>query len=783
MIKNYLKIGWRNLFKHKSVSIINISGLAIGIAACMIIYLYVHNELTYDQYNLKADRIARVTTTMHSPESDLTTATSPALLADVLEREYPEVEAVVRIEASPKVVTLGNDFVNEEAFYEADESIFDVFSFYFIEGSAKGALTKPNSIVITSNIADKYFGAAATALGKTMRCNGEDFLVTGVVRDRPSNSDIRIDALLSAHFSKITTWAEDLQAFTFILFREKPDLKTFEKKIAVISKKYIQPEFEALRAYYEVQFELELLGDVHFSKNKIMDTPKGDKEVDYIFSLLAAFILLIAVLNYVSLSTAKATERAKEVGIRKVGGAMRSQLVWQFLFESFFLVFLSWLFAIALVLLGIPYINNSLQTLLTPDGLPNVFLLMILFLATLLLAGLYPAFVLSGFKTISVLKGSFSHSSRGVVLRKTVTIIQFAITGGLIMCTTVLYNQMKFIQNKDLGFSKDQLLTIYLPDDSVSRSSVIAFQNELRQRPEISDVTVSSRLTELGIAQAPAKIEVSGQEKEFPCNYFQVDEHYLPVFQIRLLEGRNFSAAFGTDKEEAVLVNEAFVRMAGWKSAIGQEVEGFGRKARVIGVVKNYYYKSLRNLVEPLVLVYNNNPLVNTTTAKVNSHELAAIKELYRTHFPSNVFEYVFFDDVINGYYKQDQITLGLFNKFTLLTIFISCLGLYGLVSLITAQRAKEISIRKIVGASISALFFLMSRDYFRLVLFALILVLPVVGLVMHHWLSNYAYHVPLSWWMFSIPILLTLVITLTVISKEVLKVAMIKPVQNLRVD
>lgn len=782
MIRNYLKISWRNLLKHKSFSTINIFGLAVGIAACMIIFLYVHNELTYDQYNLKSDRIARVTTTMHAPQSDLRTATSFALMADLLVREYPEVEAAVRLEVSPKVVTLAGDFFNETAFYKADQSVFHIFSFDFVEGAAIGALEKPNSIVITETIAKKYFGSAS-ALGKTISCSDEDFLVTAVVRDRPPNSDIRIDALLSADFSKITSWTENFSVFTFILFKTKPDFKSFEEKIAAIDEKYIQPEFITLDMYYKTQFELEPLREVHFSKNRIMDTAKGDKEINYIFSLLAVFILIIALLNYISLSTARATERAKEVGIRKVTGAVRSQLIWQFLFESFLLVFFSWLFAITLVFFALPYLNKVLRTELTFDAVPNIFLLITLFLITVILAGLYAALVLSGFRPINVLKGSFTHSLKGVFFRKAVTIIQFAISGGLIMCTTVIYNQMKFIQEEDLGFNKDELLTINLPDDSASRSSVIAFQNELRKLPEVSDVTVGSRLTELGIGQAPAKFEVDGQWKEFACNYYQVDEHYLPVFQIQLLEGRNFSTDFGTDKAEAVLVNETFVKMAGWESAIGQEVQGFDRKGKVIGVVKNFYYKSLRNLVEPLVLVYNNNPQVNTTTVKIRNHELPAIKELHRTYFPSKVFDYVFFDDVVNSYYVQEQMTLSLFNKFTLLTIVISSLGLYGLVSLIAVQRAKEVSIRKVLGASMSELFFLISRDFISLILFALIIALPVTGIVMNSWLSNYAYHIPLTWWMFLIPFLLVLIITLAVISKEVLKIAMIKPVENLRVD
>ncbi|HKZ37336.1 MAG TPA: FtsX-like permease family protein, partial [Chryseolinea sp.] len=711
-------------------------------------------------------------------EGDLKSATSLALLANVL-KEYPEVESTLRLEVSPKIVKLGDNVFSEKNFYKAEQSVFEIFTFHFVEGTPEGALDKPNSIVITSSIASKYF-RTASALGNTLHCNGEDFVVTGVVSDRPFNSDMQIDALFSFDFSKITTWAEDFSAFTFILFKERPDLHSFKIKIADIDERFIQPEFKALDLNYRAEFELESLRDVHFSKGKIGDTRKGDKEMDFIFSLLAAFILMIALLNYVTLSTARAVERAKEVGIRKVSGALRAQMVWQFLFESFIIVFLSWLFAIVLVVVSLPHVNALVQTRLSIFDIP-IYYFLGLFFITFILSGLYPSFVLSGFRPIEVLKGSFKNSSKGVWLRKSVTVLQFAIAGGLIMCTTVIYTQMRYIQQKDLGFNEDQLVTINLPDDSTSRSSAIAFKNELQSRPEVHGVTVGSRLDGLGLA--PATIEVNGKEKQFPCNFYQVDEHYLPVFQIKLSEGRNFSMDYATDKREAVIVNEAFVKMSGWSSAIGQEVHGFDRKGKVIGVVKNYYYKSLHNVVEPLVLVYNNNPQVNATTIKVTGYDLDAIEKLFRNYFPSEFFDYAFFDDVVNEYYRKEQITLSLFNSFTVLSILISCLGLYSLVSLIIVQRSKEISMRKVLGASLSELFIMMSMDFARPVLVSLIISLPIAGILMNRWLSAYAYHVSLSWWMFLVVFLLVLIIILAVISREVIKIAMIKPIDNLRVD
>jgi len=336
----------------------------------------------------------------------LVLATCAAPLADALKRDFPEVESTVRLEPSPKIVKFNNELLKENNFYTADQSVFSIFNFEFLEGSAAGALQNPNSIVITKTIAKKYFGTEP-ALGKTIICNGPPLGVTGVIKDRPANSDIQIDALLSADFSKITSWMDDFSVFTFILFNRKTDLKNFEHKLIALSTKYVQPELNSMGGKnYKVVFELQPLSEVHFTQGKLEDTPKGKKQFNYVFSLLAIFILIIALLNYINLSTAKSTERAREVGIRKVSGAMQLQLMGQFLFESFFLVALAWMLAIGLVQIGLPFINHLFQTRLAIDWMDGILFMAAIFLLTLLLAGLYPAFVLSSFRPIKVLKGN-----------------------------------------------------------------------------------------------------------------------------------------------------------------------------------------------------------------------------------------------------------------------------------------------------------------------------------------------------------------------------------------
>ncbi len=782
MIKNYLKIAWRNLLKHKSFSLINLLGLSIGIAACLIIFLYVEHELSFDQYNEKADRIARITTRVKTPESDMLFGTTPTLLADVLKKDFPEVQATVRLEPAAQVMKLNNEMIREDAFYKADQSVFSIFDFQFTEGSPLHALEQPQSIVITQTIAKKYFGNDA-AVGKAMICGDKEWMVKGVVKDRPSNSDIKLDALMAADFSAVTSWMDDFEDYTFILFHQKPDLKLFSKKIESLGIKYAQGELDAQDAKnYHLYFDLEPLSAVHFSEAKLVDTPKGNKQFNYMFSLLAVFILMIALLNYINLSTAKSTERAREVGIRKVIGAGRFQLIRQFLLESVLLIAAAWIIALLLVQVALPFFNQLLQTQLTVNWWQAIVFMGSILCITLLLAGLYPAFVLSSFKPVKVLKGNWRHSSKGLLLRKSITFVQFAIAAALILGTTVIYQQLHFIEHKDLGFNKDNLLSIYLPRDSVYMNAVKVFQNELKQRPEIAGVTIGSGLSSDGMTLASTTLYSNGKKREIMCRYSAVDTSFIPLFQIKLLEGRNFSAAFGTDEKEAFIVNEAFVKTMGWKTAIGQTVEAWGHNGKVIAVMKNFYYKSLHNAIEPLAIVMNIFP-ANTTTIKIKPKDLPLVKGLFKQHFSSLPFDYSFMDESVEKQYVKDRITMRLFNYFTVLAVFISCLGLYGLVALISVQRTKEIGIRKVLGASIINLFSLQAKVYLTLVCWALAIALPVAGIAMNKWLAAYAYHVQLTLWMFLTPVLIIPLTALLVISREVIRMALLNPVVSLKTE
>jgi putative ABC transport system permease protein len=658
------------------------------------------------------------------------------------------------------------------------------FPYSIIEGAAAGALQQPGSVVLTASIARKYFGNTS-ALGKTLICDGEPTRVTGVIANPPGNSDIRFTALLYYNFAKKKSWLEDFPVYTFILFNQRPDLKGFERKMKLVADKYCKAELDAgdptgNATGYSVNFFLEALSDVHFSKGKLVDTPKGNKQFNYIFSLLAAFILIIALLNYINLSTARATERAKEVGVRKVNGARPFQLIRQFLFESFLLIAIAWSIAFGIVLLALPYFNSLLQVQLHLSWRGSALFMLAIFVVTILLAGLYPAFILSRFRPVEILKGKWKYSSRGLLLRRTLTTAQFVITAALITGTIVIYSQMQFIDNKDTGFVKEQIASIEISNDSLEQRAVPSFINTLKGMSAVKGVSAGSGLRMEGLSLATTFAGSGNNKKEFMCNYYHIDKELLPLVQIRLKEGRNISDSLRTDKKEAFIVNEAFVSRMGWTSPLGQAMEGFGHKGKVVGVVKNFYYKSLHNMVEPLVMIYNSNPVI-AVLIKIQPKDLPQVAAAWKAHYPDDPFSYTFLDEAYKAQYDKDRLTMKLFTWFTVLAILVSCLGLYGLVSLMATQRTKEIGIRKVLGASLQQLVALLTSDFLKLIGLASLIALPIAGIAMYQWLSSYAYHVNLSWWMFLLPVALIILIALAVIGQQVLKAALANPVHALR--
>ncbi len=785
MIKNYLKIAWRNLIRHKSFSLINIGGLSIGIAACLLISLYVNYELSYDGYDLKKDRIVRITNTVRTPEKDnLTVALAPTPLATTLNHNYPEVETAVRLEPNAAVMKVNDQLFSEKFVYKADANIFDVFTWQFIEGNPSQALKDPHSIVITAALAKKYF-VNEKAIGKTITCNKLLYHVTAVLADLPENSDLKIDALLPGDFSKVTAWTGfDFDDYTFVLFKQKPDYAAFAKKLALISKNDIQPELNKQGASkYSIKFNVEPLKDVHFVAGNMGDTVKGDKQLVYIFSVLAIVILVIALLNYINLSTARATERAKEVGVRKVTGALQSSLIRQFLFESFFVTGIALVIGIGLMFIMLPFLNSLLQIKISHAWASGSFWAICgIVLASSLLTGLYPAFVLSGFQPITALKSNFKHQAKGLTLRKAITITQFVVATVMIAGAFIMNKQINFIQHRSLGFNNNQVLNVSLPDDSVALLRVPAFNNALKQISAVkgTSVGVSFSMGNGETLKATTMASSNGVKREVISNYFMIDDKFIPLLGMKLIAGRNLSDAMATDKKEGFIVNEAFVNQMGWKKPIGQLIEGFNNKGRVIGVVKNFHYSSMHNPIAPLVMIYNGQKS-SSVFAKIAPSELKLVKAAWQSYFPDVPFDYNFLDDAFNTMYQKDITSIRLFNYFTILSILIACLGLYGLAYLVATQRSKEIGIRKVLGAAINQILVLLAKDFVKLVGIASVLAIPVTWLIMNKWLTSYAYHITINWWLLTLPVFVILVIAIVVISYQTIKVAVTNPVKSLK--
>lgn len=781
MLRNHLLLAWRNLVKRTGFSLINILGLSVGVAACILLFLYVRFETSFDAYNKDGDHIVRITTTLKTPESDVVLATSPVILANTLEREYPDIEAATFLTQENEVIRSSNTLFKEPRFYESNQHIFSVFTFAFVEGSPVGALTEPHSIVLTQSMARKYF-PATPALGKTLICNGEPLRVTAVIADRAANSDVAVDALIFKDVSGITDFVgDDFGTFTFVRFRQRASARDFERRLRAFSDKYIQPEFNKINSEnYHAVFQVEDLRDVHYSQGKLLDTPKGNHAFNTIFALLAVVILVIALLNYINLSTAKATERAREVGIRKVNGARRAQLVRQFLLESFLLVTMAWIIALGIVWIALPLFNRILETQLSPQWEGSVWWPVTMFLGTVLLAGLYPAFVLSAFRPSDVLKGSWRHSLKGIFLRKVITVTQFTMTTALVIGSVIMYVQMHYLAHKDRGFTTDRIIALHTPTGPENKTKDESFLQALKGQPYIEGICAGSGFGDVAIGTTFGNN--NGKKEEFMGHYLFIDPDFLPLLHVHLKEGRNLSDAFATDKKEGFLVNEAMVRRMHWTHPVGQYLEGFDHKGKVIGVVSDFYYESLHNMIAPLILAYETQT-IEEIDIRMRPEDLPKVKSVWSTFYPDLPFAYTFLSEDFRRQYDQDRITMNLFSAFTLLAILVSCLGLYGLISITVIYRTKEIGVRKILGASLQRLVTLLIRDSVGLIVLAYCIALPLAGLAMQHWLSSYAYHIAMTWWMFVLPIVVILGLALLVTGYQVVQAAKANPVKSLRAE
>ncbi|WP_234736849.1 ABC transporter permease [Tellurirhabdus bombi] len=782
MLQNYFKIAWRNLWRNRLYTSLNIGGLAIGLAACLLMALYVDHEFSYDGFHANADRIVRITSEMKTPEAPLTLASSPVPLATMLKQDYPEVETAVRLTPFEAVVRHEEKLIKEPDIYYADKDVFAVFSYPFLVGNPATALANPNSVVLTERFAKKYFGKT-DVLGQTIEFAKQPYQVTGVMADAPSNTDLPVNALLWREFKGVRSWVEDdFPCYTYVLFREQPNLPEFSKKLRQIADKYANPELKKMGAEgYSLTFPVELLKDVHYSQGKMADTPKGNRQYGYLFAFLAVFVLAIALLNYINLLTAKAAERAKEVGVRKANGAQRGQLIRQFLLESALLSGIAIIGAVVLMETVIPFFNELLTIRLYISWAGGLPLLALSWVLITLLGGLYPAFVLSSYRPVDVLKGRFGGYGKGAWLRKSIIVFQFVLSVGMIVGVLVIRRQMDYLQTYDLGLRKEQVLSLYLPDDSTARAGAPALADKLKSRNEIGEVSLGTGL-QVGslLPMASTTILSNGKKRELMSNYLSIDDQFLPLLGIRLKEGRNLSAASKTDLNGSFLVNEAFIRMAGWKEGVGQSMDGFGHKGKVVGVVKNFHYRSLHNPVEPLVLIYNTFP-ANNLILKLKPEDLPIVQNLWKAHYPNYPFDYKFLEESLAAQYRKEHIMTAVFNGFAALTIVVSCLGLFALTTFTTERRTKEIGIRKVLGASVVSIVALLSKDFLILILIAIFIASPLAWYAMDQWLQSFSYRITISGWIFALAGSLALFTALLTVSFQSLKAAFMNPVRSLK--
>jgi len=807
MIKNYFKIAFRNLWKNKGFSAINILGLAIGITTCLIIMLFVYNELSYDRFNVKSSTIVRVTFQGSAAGEKFNEASIMPPVAQTMKADFPEVLDATRIRdyGKPRLMC-GDKSFKDDAFAFVDTNFFEVFTLPLVEGNEKTALVEPNTVVITKALAHKYFGLE-DPMGKVVSFkdgnNKTDYKVTGVINKVPLNSHFHFELFASMAGlaeSKEPTWMSS-NFYTYLVLKDRHDYKSLEAKLPGMVDKYIGPQM--LQAMHvslsdfrkkgnNLSFHLQRLTDIHLSTDFANDlSPAGDVRYVYIFGTIALFMLLIACINFMNLSTAGASKRSREVGIRKVLGSLKRDLIWQFLLESVMITTFAFLLAIVFVYLALPVFNNlagqnlTLQFADHPLLLPGLLLFL---LVTGILAGSYPSFYLSSFKVATVLKSKFMLGKRSGGLRGGLVVFQFFISITLIVVTTMVYKQLSYIQHKKLGYDKEQVMII--PTWMLGKNAAV-FSDQLSNDPRVLSVTHSGYLP-AGPSDNNNFFVYPGENPDQMVKTlrYDVDENYISTLGIQLLTGRNFSKDFANDSS-GVVINESAAKAFGWgENAPGHTIstsdhDGEKITYHVIGIVKDFHFRSLHELISPLVMTLSPNTgmvIVKLKTTDV-SGLIAVLKARWIGLGTEEPFTYSFLDDRFNNTYQSEQkigIILGIFAG---LTIFVACLGLFGLAIFTAEQRTKEIGIRKVNGAKVWEVMTLLNQNFIRWILIATIIAAPIAWYAINKWLENFAYKTTLSWWIFALAGLLALGIALLTVSWQSWRAATRNPVEALRCE
>ncbi len=808
MLKNYLQVALRSLKNSKSYSVINVVGLSVGIACCIAIMLFVQDELSYDRYNRNADRIYRPTFYATFNGHDVKSAMSPAPMGPAVHHDLPEVVAYARMHYEGSAVIRDHDktFVEQKLIW-ADSTLFDVFTLPFKAGNPETALNRPNTVVVTASTARKYFGDE-NPLGKTLNVDNQtDYMITGIIEDVPRNSHFHPDfiaSLSSLQDSRNQNWMSN-NFFTYFLLKKGASSKDFERKVNDELLAHAGPLLKAvtgvtveqfLAAGNKVGYVLQPLTSVHLQSHLDYELePNGNIASVYIFSAIAISILLIACINFINLATARSEKRAKEVGIRKTLGSPRSHLIGQFMAESILMSGLAVILAVGIVEVLLPVFNDTANKQLTLDLASNrlsIPLLVCLAVAVGVIAGSYPAFYLSSFRPVDVLKSETKRGGRRSFLRNGLVVFQFAISIALFIGTFVIYSQLKYVQSRDLGFDKEQTVVIYRTDDLAER--IRSFEHELRVNKGIIDVSNSSGIPGNQYSDSGFWLEGTGVEDLVDIRTMRCDYDFARTYKLQMADGRFFSKEHPSDSS-AVVVNQEVERAFGVKKIVGKYLVLPGRnmadqrKLEVVGVVKDFNYHSLHEPIRPLVMSLMTEraaaaPYVTVRLAPGNHlGTIDYIEKVWKKYAGNEEFNCNFLDDNLQSMYSADRRTNRIAGGFSVLAIFIACLGLLGLAAFTTEQRTKEIGIRKVLGASVPEVMALLSAQFAKWVLVANIVAWPVAYYIMNNWLRNFAYRTEISPWLFISSGALALLIALATVSSQAIKAATANPVESLRYE
>jgi putative ABC transport system permease protein len=805
MYRSYLKIGWRNLVKNKGLFAINIAGLALGIGTCLIIMLFVVNELSYDRYNDNADRIVRIVLNGKVNGEVIKEAVTMAPVASTLKNEFPEVVEGTRLRGfGTRKVAYKQTTYRSGRIAFADPNFFKVFTLPFLHGDPHTALVEPRTVVITADEAVKYFGNE-DPMNKLLefKDSGELYKVTGIIADVPVNSHFHFSMFASMEGlanSKDNKWMES-NYYTYLLLNEGTDLKEFEAKLPAIIKKYMGPQVEQLGMTFEkftengneIGLHVQPLTDIHlysdFANTSELEAG-GDVKTVYIFGAVAVFMLLIACINFMNLSTAGATKRNKEIGVKKVLGSQRSQLIHQFLTESFISTVLAMILAVFIVVLALPLFNQLSGKGLEAGFLLNQYVLAAIFGLVILItlfSGSYPAFFLSAIKPISALKGKVVDGGRSKGIRSALVVFQFIVSAGLILSILVVSQQMSYIQNKEIGYDRDQLLI--LRGSSLLGAHEEAFRNQLLSDPRIESVTMSAFVPAGPTDNNMTTVYPGGQHEAIRrAIVYNIDGKYIPTMGMKLQSGRNFSETPATDALNVIINQTAVKALDLGDNPLGQMItvnagsNGEEKSLTVIGVIKDFHFRSLRESIAPLIML--NRPyggLILRTKTREMAGILSSIEDQWKSFQTGEPFSYALLDELYNETYLAEQKMGNIMKIFGALTIFVACLGLFGLVTFAAEQRVKEVGIRKVLGANVSEIVSLLSRDLIILVTISLVIALPLGYYLMDKWLQDFAYKIEIRWWAYALAGAITLMIAFFTMSFKTIRSAMANPVESLR--